>query len=283
MHRELEAVVGFTVNLDWARHNYFPRLTDQVARIASASEDIAVVVTDHKGRPVSRMSIAMTDKSDSERRFPLLFFDPLLVAAALPPDLPVEWWTVSAVTTNTTSLSAVRRGTDWMLLFGAVAAVAAIFGVTLSVRAARLSTELATVRSDFVSAVSHELRTPIATIHAIGETLLTGRAEPRNQGDYARLIVQEAKRLTRFVENLLAFSRMTDVAAPHHRTLFSLDVVFREALDAFKLPLADKGFQVESIRRPSIAVIGDMEAIGFVLTNLITTPSVTLGRTGISE
>jgi signal transduction histidine kinase len=270
LHQTLDAFVGFTVNLGWVREHYFPHLTEQVARIASSSDDMAMVVVDNEGNPVSRRSTAMTDTSASERRFPLLFFDPLLVAADLPSDLPVDWWTVSVVTINNPSLRAIRRGTDWMLLFGVVAAVAAILGVALSVRAARLGAELATVRSDFVSAVSHELRTPIATIHAIGETLLTGRAEPRNQGDYARLIVQEAKRLTRFVENLLAFSRITDTAALHHREPVSLQVVVGEALEAFKLPLADGGFHVEvHITSPPPVILGDVEAIRFVLSNLI--------------
>ena len=61
--------------------------------------------------------------------------------------------------------------------------------------------------------MTHELKTPIATIRAIGDSLTTGRiAGPSVVPRYGQLVTNEAKRLGRLVDNVLAFSRITDVA-----------------------------------------------------------------------
>ena len=67
------------------------------------------------------------------------------------------------------------------------------------------------LRSDFVASVTHEFKTPIATIRAAGDTLAADRLDgAAARQDYARFIVQESRRLTRLVDNLLAFTRVTD-------------------------------------------------------------------------
>jgi signal transduction histidine kinase len=72
----------------------------------------------------------------------------------------------------------------------------------------RQETELAQLRADFVSGVSHELRTPLAQIRMFSETLLLGRV--RNDEERRRsleIIVNEARRLTHQVDNVLLYSR----------------------------------------------------------------------------
>ncbi|HKX16613.1 MAG TPA: histidine kinase dimerization/phospho-acceptor domain-containing protein, partial [bacterium] len=72
----------------------------------------------------------------------------------------------------------------------------------------RRETELARLRTDFVSGVSHELRTPLAQIRMFGETLLLGRVRSDTERRRSlEIIDQEARRLTHLVENLLHFSR----------------------------------------------------------------------------
>ena len=64
-------------------------------------------------------------------------------------------------------------------------------------------------QSEFISSVSHELRTPLTAINGWAETLYNG--EVRNAADVKKgmgIIVSEAQRLTRMVEELLEFSRM---------------------------------------------------------------------------
>ena len=64
-------------------------------------------------------------------------------------------------------------------------------------------------QSEFISSVSHELRTPLTAINGWAETLYNG--EVRDARDVKKgmgIIVSEAQRLTRMVEELLEFSRM---------------------------------------------------------------------------
>ena len=67
------------------------------------------------------------------------------------------------------------------------------------------------MKSEFISSVSHELRTPLTAINGWGETL--ARGEVTNAEDVRKgltIIVSEAKRLTKMVEELLEFSRIED-------------------------------------------------------------------------
>lgn len=67
------------------------------------------------------------------------------------------------------------------------------------------------MKSEFISSVSHELRTPLTAINGWGETL--ARGEVSNAEDVRKgltIIVSEARRLTKMVEELLEFSRIED-------------------------------------------------------------------------
>ena len=67
------------------------------------------------------------------------------------------------------------------------------------------------MKSEFISSVSHELRTPLTAINGWGETLLSGEvSDPQDVRKGMGIIVSEAKRLTKMVEELLEFSRIED-------------------------------------------------------------------------
>lgn len=91
--------------------------------------------------------------------------------------------------------------------------LAALFALTAGLVAVALlllrrQQELAQLRTEFVSGVSHELRTPLAQIRLFAELLHRGKLrtdEERKRS--ARIIDQEARRLTYLVENVLNFSR----------------------------------------------------------------------------
>jgi signal transduction histidine kinase len=72
----------------------------------------------------------------------------------------------------------------------------------------RRESDLAVLRTQFVSGVSHELRTPLAQIRMFAETLVLGRIRTEDERTRSlEIIDQEARRLTNLVENLLHFSR----------------------------------------------------------------------------
>jgi signal transduction histidine kinase len=93
----------------------------------------------------------------------------------------------------------------WILI-----GLSAVIGVAvmLAFLALRREVELARRKSDFLSAVSHELRAPVTTIRMYAEMLRDGWVDDSvRRVEYESAIVSEGERLSRLVENVLAFSR----------------------------------------------------------------------------
>jgi signal transduction histidine kinase len=113
----------------------------------------------------------------------------------------------------------------------ALSAVAALVGFITARRAFRRQLRLNELKSNFVSSVSHELRAPIASVRLMAESLDQGKvSEPGKQHEYFRFIVQECRRLSGLIENVLDFSRIeqgrkqyelepTDLAAMARQTV----------------------------------------------------------------
>lgn len=151
------------------------------------------------------------------------------------------------------------------------AAAALGLGLGLTLRAARASARLADLRSEFVATVTHELKTPVATIRALGDTLVAGRvSEPASRHEYAQLVVQEAKRLARLIENLLAYARVTDVADVYRFEAVAVGEAAEETLAGFATQLAASGFLVQrSIPDDLPPVRADRTALRLLLDNLV--------------
>jgi signal transduction histidine kinase len=127
------------------------------------------------------------------------------------------------------------------------------------------------MRSDFVSTVTHELKAPLATIRAIGDSVATGRVtDTETLKDYAQLVVQESKRLARLFDNLLAYSRITDVTEAYHFEPLELNELVEEALRGFRSQLAGNAFDVEvDVPHHLPLVRADRTAMGLLLDNVI--------------
>jgi signal transduction histidine kinase len=89
--------------------------------------------------------------------------------------------------------------------------LAALFaGVVLSRRALDRETEAARIRQQFVDSVSHELRTPLTSIRMYAEMLAEETGIPGADRDrYLGWILRESERLSRLVEDVLDFSRLS--------------------------------------------------------------------------
>ena len=117
-------------------------------------------------------------------------------------------------------------------------------GLVLTARAVRESERLTELRSEFVSTVTHELKTPIATIRAAGDTIVRGRiTSAEGLREYAELVVQEAKRLGRLVDNLLAYARITDVTELYHFDAIDVRALVDDATQEFGAQLAADKFE----------------------------------------
>ncbi len=269
-HAHPTALIGYMVNLDWARRHYFGELASQVDAMLGRDEGVRFAILDDAGGAVVG-SVPAADGAPSDRRsFPVAFFDPAAVAVDPPPDLGLTWWSAIAETGDDPTLAAAERGARRTLTIAAVMTLTLAIGVLVSLRAARASADLAAMRVDFVSAVTHELKTPLANLRAINETLASGRATPEMIQEYARMGIGEATRLTRLVDNLLAFSRVTDVADVYSFEPTDVGWVVQRSLQAFTPTLERDRFAV-TVEVPDDLprAQADPNALGLLLNNLI--------------
>ena len=65
-------------------------------------------------------------------------------------------------------------------------------------------------QTEFISSVSHELRTPLTAITGWGETLIYNEQLDAESKRGIEIMLKEARRLTKMVEELLEFTRMED-------------------------------------------------------------------------
>jgi signal transduction histidine kinase len=97
-------------------------------------------------------------------------------------------------------------------------------------------------QSEFVSGVSHELRTPLAQIRLFGETLLFGRVRsPEEARRAAAIIVQESRRLTALVDNVLVFSRTAGRRLEIRRELVDVPSLVEDVAEGFEPFAAARG------------------------------------------
>ena len=125
-------------------------------------------------------------------------------------------------------------------------------------------------QTEFVSTVSHELRTPLTSIKGFADTILRSgdRLDPTQQRRYVGIIKDQADRLTRLVEDLLAVSRLE--SKKMQLTIRAIDL--REAIERVLRNLADRTGShrmIVDIPPGLPPVWADADRIEQILTNLI--------------
>ena len=265
------SLVGYVVNLAWARAHYFSDLVDQVAAIEGTDHSVRFSILDDQGKAV----VGAPSPSDpgtpvASRIFPVAFFDPTAVAVDPPLDLTLVWWTTVTTARGDPTLAAAERGARRTLAIAAVMSLTLAAAVIVAVLAGRANADLAVMRADFVSAVTHELKAPLANLRAINETLISGRTTPEMVREYASMGIGEATRLTRLVDNLLAYSRVTDVADVYSFEPVTLASAVQRSLQEFGPTLSRDGFAVTvQVADDLPPVKADPNALGLLLNNLI--------------
>ncbi len=263
----LRSIAGFMVNLNWVREHYFGEIAQQVSRITRADSALTFSLTQaaYLEGPHRSDSIAGT------RTLVMAFFDPLVVAIDKPPDLTLEQWTITAHAASDEMLDSARVGTRQTLFITAMATLVFAAGLGLTFRATRTEAALTQLRADFVSTVTHELKTPVAAIRAAADTLVSHRvsqdAPPRK---YAHMIVEQSQQLTRLLDNMLAYSRITDLTKAYSFTAVSIGELIDEVIQHAQLRLERGQFEL-SIAMPADlpAVRADRTALYLAFENLI--------------
>jgi len=267
----LAEVVGFTVSLPWVRQHYFSDLARQVWEIGSGAEEgLALSITDGFGNQIAGVPIADVGTLTNQRTLALVFVNPDAVLS-LRANLMRRPWVVKVSAAKDPAVSQAIVGANRLLMIGAAATLALAVGLALTARAQAAAAQLTELRSDFVSTVTHELKTPISTIQAAAETLAQGRLHGiESFRAYGRLVVTEAKRLSRLVENLLAYSRITDVADVYAFEPLAVQVLLNDLQEEFENRLDEAGFDMQITIEPDTPrVRGDRLALRLLFDNLI--------------
>ena len=119
-------------------------------------------------------------------------------------------WQIGFSVLDSGALDAVaRQRMATYLWIGYVAIAAIVLTGLIAGQYFRRQLRLARLRTDLVAAVSHELKTPLASMRVLVDALLEDESpEPRKMREYLELISGENLRLTRLIENFLAFARI---------------------------------------------------------------------------
>jgi signal transduction histidine kinase len=127
------------------------------------------------------------------------------------------------------------------------------------------------LKSNFVSSVSHELRAPIASVRLMAESLERGKVqdEPK-RNEYFRFIVQECRRLSSLIENVLDFSRIEQGRKQYEFEPTDIVTLVQQTVKLMEPYAVERGIQLKSeIRNPKSEMEVDGRAIQQALVNLI--------------
>jgi signal transduction histidine kinase len=264
---ELSSVTGFTVNLSWVRQWYFPEIAAQVARIGQTGINLDFSILDESGQPVVGR---IGDGGGITRDLPLQFFDPWTFDLDPRHSTRAAIWKVRVSAANDPNLIIAERGADWTLIVSSITALALAFSFLLMAYAVRSSASLAAMRAEFVATVTHDLKTPLATIRAVADTMIRRPLDTHTVRKYAAMLVEESRRLSRLVDNLLAYARVTDVTEIYVFDRVAPAEVIEDALSGFRQQLTDGGFHVAvDIPHDLPQVRGDRTSLRLALDNLI--------------
>jgi signal transduction histidine kinase len=150
----------------------------------------------------------------------------------------------------------------------ALVGAAGLFAVE---RMVALAVHFAERRSNFVSAVTHELKTPLTAIRMYAEMLRDGLvpSEPKRREYYAT-ITDESERLSRLIDNVLEFSRLSRGVREMDLRVGPVGPVLTEAADKLRAHAAREGFTLEVAVDPDLPPVRyDRDALLQVLFNLV--------------
>jgi signal transduction histidine kinase len=188
--------------------------------------------------------------------------------------LPEQFLKVKVYLTSPDKLYQRERTRQfWFGLLVVASTVAALVGLISAGRAFARQRELSEMKSNFVSSVSHELRAPIASVRLMAENLAGDKIpEPQKQKEYFSFIVQECRRLSALIENVLDYSRIEQGRKQYEFEPTDVVALVQTTVKLMEPNAAEKGVRLEfhsALRTPQSALDMDGRAIQQALVNLI--------------
>ena len=128
------------------------------------------------------------------------------------------------------------------------------------------------MKSEFISSVSHELRTPLTAIGGWSETILEDPAgDPSQIRRGIRIILNESRRLSTMVEELLEFSKMEDGRFTLRMESVDLQAELEDAIFTYRELFRQEnlGLEYEPGEEILPPIPGDPERLKQVLCNVL--------------
>jgi len=201
---------------------------------------------------------------------------------AFPPDVPADmeaiaagpWlpgWQLSFMPIDMAPFDAgtSRRRTVYLSVALAGIGLMTIIGLAVA-GTLRRHLNLARMKTDLVATASHELRTPLASMRVLVDGLLADdELDPKKTREYLEMVATENARLSRLIDNFLAFSRLERGRYQFAFAPADPSAIVTGAVDAVRDRVAvNCDLQVEI--SPALPVLtADAEAVTTALINLL--------------
>ena len=126
-------------------------------------------------------------------------------------------------------------------------------------------------KDDFLSLVSHELRTPLSSVMLYSEMLLDGLDDsPEARTEFLTTIVENCKRLTRLINDVLDLSKIEAGRMPFKLEKLDFEELLSNTLSGIRPTVESKGIELicQDVEK-NFFLWGDRDRIIQVLTNII--------------
>lgn len=272
----MTSVVAFAVDAEKLRTQYVPNvMRDWLASVQQPSgfPRLESEILDEDGNHIFASQAEPPEHFQpvDERSFAIIFFDKELLEFAAPYEQHREIWGLRTSYGPRPIPEIVSASTRPQLALMIVLALTMGLGVFLVAGAAAREVRLAELKSNFVASVSHDLKTPLALIQLFAETLELGRVRtPERAQEYYGIINGEAKKLTRFIENILDFSRMEAGLRPYRMEPADLTESVTKVLARMETQFSQGNFVVTRTIEPDLPrVLADEGAAEQAIENLV--------------
>jgi signal transduction histidine kinase len=180
-------------------------------------------------------------------------------------------WLLEAVALSGFDKSQVRAENSRWLMLMSVSALLLVFGALALSRSFLHQIGVTRLRTHLLSNISHELKTPLSLIRLYTETLEAGRAKTEDdRKKFLSIISRETVRLAHLIDNLLDVQRIEENRKQYSYAQVRPDRVVRSTVEAFRLQLAEQGFELRlDIDEDLPLIYIDEEAITQALVNLL--------------
>ncbi len=123
---------------------------------------------------------------------------------------------------------------------------------------------------EFLASASHELKTPLTSIRGFAQALVEGEVtDPEGIREAARVILDEATRLSRLVGDLLDLARLEAGRLSLERRPLDLAPLLEKAVRALSPQAREKGIDLALEASAGLGTVGDPDRLGQVVRNLL--------------